>query len=95
MVHTDVIGTPATWLPLHAYVATPGARSVVINNGGRKYICITGGTSGTGGPAGTAIDILDGTVHWRYLGNNVTISSRERASLAFANVAVSSTNGTP
>jgi uncharacterized phage protein gp47/JayE len=95
LLYTDVITTPATWIPLHAYVATPGARSAVINNGGRKYICIAGGTSGTSGPAGTGLDFLDGTVHWRYLGNNVTINSRERASLAFANVSVSATSGTP
>lgn len=42
------------------------------SNGGRCYICITGGTSaGAGGPTTTAADITDGTVHWRFMGNGL------------------------
>jgi uncharacterized phage protein gp47/JayE len=40
-----------------------------VTNGGRCYVCITGGTSdGAGGPTTTDEDITDNTVHWRYLG---------------------------
>lgn len=54
------------WAALTAYAI--GARVV---NSGNVYRCITAGTSaGATGPTGTAADITDGTVHWKYLGAN-------------------------
>jgi uncharacterized phage protein gp47/JayE len=95
LVYTDVIGAAVAWVPTTGYSATVGSRSVV-TNGGRKYICITSGTSaGSVGPTGTGTDITDGGAHWRYLGNSIAITSRQLASLAFANTAVTSTSGTP
>lgn len=96
LIYTDVIGSATAWLPTTGYVATIGARSVVSNDGGRKYICITSGTSaGSGGPAGVSTDITDGTVHWRYLGSSISISSRQLATYATSHVSVTSTSGTP
>lgn len=60
------IGAIAAWVALTAYVAGDRRR-----NGGtqRIYQCITDGISaGAGGPTTTAADIVDGTVHWRFLG---------------------------
>lgn len=96
LVYTDVIGSASAWTISHAYVATPGSRSVVSNDGGRKYICITSGTSaGSGGPTGTGTDITDGTAHWRFLGNKVAITTRQRATYSLAHTTVSSSSGTP
>jgi hypothetical protein len=37
------------------------------NDGGKVYLCITGGITSSGaGPTGTGSDITDGTVHWQY-----------------------------
>jgi uncharacterized phage protein gp47/JayE len=59
-----VIAILAAWVNTTGYVV--GAR---VTNSARAYQCITAGTSaGSGGPATTALDITDGTVHWRYLG---------------------------
>jgi uncharacterized phage protein gp47/JayE len=94
-IYTDVIGAPVAWAPTTGYVATVGARSVV-TNGGRAYICITGGTSaGSGGPSGKTTDIIDGTVHWRYLGAAVTIGLRELATFDTSRITISTFNGTP
>jgi len=96
LVYSDVIGTPAAWTATHAYVATVGARSVVTNDGGRTYICITSGTSaGSGGPTGTGTDITDGGAHWRYLGAPLVIATRERAVLDTTRVTVQSSAITP
>ena len=55
----------AGWAPTTAYVRG----KIVTNDGGKRYWCITNGTSaGAGGPTGTAADITDGTVHWKYAG---------------------------
>lgn len=96
-VYTDVInGSPAAWAATTAYSATVGARSVVLNDNGRAYICITSGTSaGSGGPTGTGTDITDGTVHWRYLGNKITITSRQLAVFDTTRIAVHSSAVTP
>jgi uncharacterized phage protein gp47/JayE len=95
LLYTDVIGAPAAWVALTPYVATVGARSVVINDGGRCYICITSGNSAaSGGPLGIGTDITDGTVHWRYLGNTVAIDSRHLATYDTTRVSVTSTDGT-
>jgi hypothetical protein len=95
LVYTDVIAPATAWTASHGYVATAGQRSVV-RNGGRCYICLASGTSAaSGGPTGTGADIVDGTAHWRYLGNTVGITSRQRASLAFAHTSVSSSRTTP
>lgn len=94
-VYTDVIGTPVAWTGTHAYVATPGSRSVVTNDG-RTYICITGGTSaGSGGPTGTGTDITDGTVHWRWLGNPVSIDARSIATFDTTHMTIVSSAATP
>ena len=53
----------AAWAATTAY--SLGQRVV---NGGNIYEVITAGTSaGSGGPTGTAADITDGTVHWKYV----------------------------
>lgn len=94
LAYTDTIGAATAWAPTTAYSATAGARSVVSNDGGRKYICITAGTSaGSGGPTGTATDITDGTVHWYFLGADIPISTRQLA--LFATVTASSVGATP
>lgn len=95
VIFTDAIGTATAWAPTTHYTSTPGARSVV-TNGGRKYICIATGTSAaSGGPIGTGTDIADGSIHWRFLGANISIGSRELATVAPANVAILASNGTP
>lgn len=92
-VYTDVIAAGSAWVGTTGYVATPGARSVV-TNGGRSYICITAGTSaGAGGPTGTAADITDGTVHWRYLGATITITAFQRGAFDTSRINVHSTPG--
>lgn len=95
-IYTDVIGTASAWTATHGYVATPGARDVVTNDGGRKYICITAGTSaGSGGPTGTGTDITDGTVHWRFLGATIPISTRELAVFDTSRISVTASTVTP
>lgn len=92
LFYTDVIGTPAAWIASHAYVATPGARSVVTNDDGRTYICITSGTSaGSGGPTGKNADITDGTAHWYFLERTVVIGTFEQAKFDTSRTAVHST----
>ncbi len=96
MLFTDVIGTPVAWASTTAYVATPGSRSVVTNDGGRGYICIFAGTSaGSGGPTGTGVDIVDGSAHWYFLGNSLVMASREHADYISGNITVISTPGVP
>lgn len=93
MVYPDVIGVPTVWLPSTSYVATVGAKSVV-TNGGRAYICVTSGTSaGSGGPSTTATDITDGTAHWYFLGNTITITSRQL--VIYSSVSVTSSSVAP
>ena len=95
LVYTDVIGSPVAWAPTTGYVATPGARSVVTNDG-RTYICITGGTSaGSGGPTGTGTDITDGTVHWRYLGASLSVTLFQRAAFDTSRTTVNSSGASP
>lgn len=51
---------------VHSTVYAAGDRRT---NANRCYQCITGGFSaGSGGPSTTDLDITDGSVHWRYLG---------------------------
>lgn len=96
LIYSDVIGAATAWAPSTGYSATVGVRSVVTNDGGRTYICITSGTSaGSGGPTGTGTDITDGGVHWRFLGNSVSITTRQLASLPFNNISVTSSSATP
>jgi len=55
----------AAWVALTAY--TTG--TLVTNDSGKLYICITAGTSASsGGPTGTTADITDGSAHWMYAG---------------------------
>lgn len=95
LLYTDAIAAPVPWVATTAYVATPGSRSVVTNDGGRAYICNTSGTSGSTGPSGTSTDFTDGTAHWYFLGNSVTITSRQLATYSTANTSVTSSAGTP
>ncbi len=96
MVYTDVLGTPAPWVALTGYFATPTARSIVTNDGGRAYICITSGTSAaSGGPTGVGTDITDGTAHWYFLGNTIAISSRQLATFDTSRTVAHSSAGTP
>jgi len=96
LIYTDVIGVAAAWIATHAYVATVGARSVVTNDGGRAYICITAGVSaGAGGPTGVGQDITDGAAHWAFIGATFAIGTRERATYDIANVNIHSSDGLP
>jgi hypothetical protein len=97
LVFTDVIGTPTAWTTSHGYVNTTGSRSVVTNDGGRTYICTTGGTSSAspGGPTGTGTAITDGSVVWRFLGAPIVITSRQLADYILANISITSVPGTP
>lgn len=53
------------WAATHTY-AVLGERATL---GSRVYQVITPGVSaGSGGPTGTGLDITDGSVHWRYVG---------------------------
>ncbi len=95
LVFTDSIGAPTAWAPSTAYVATPGARSVVTNDG-RTYICVGGGTSaGSGGPTGTGTAIVDGGATWWFLGNTIAISDHQLAAYDTSRINVHSTAGTP
>ncbi len=50
-----------------AAARVPG--DLISNDGGKLYICITGGVDGNaGGPTGTNADIVDGAAHWMYAG---------------------------
>jgi hypothetical protein len=90
LVYTDVIGAAVAWMPTTGYSATVGSRSVV-TNGGRYYICTTSGTSaGSGGPTGTGTDIVDGSVHWYFLGNVLPVGRRQLADVETSNMVVSS-----
>ena len=58
--------------------STPWAGSTVYSlgsqriNGGQVYKVITSGTSAaSGGPTGTGVDIIDGTVHWKSVDNGL------------------------
>jgi uncharacterized phage protein gp47/JayE len=97
LIYTDHINpTPSAWTGTHGYNNTPGSPDVVTNDGGRVYVCITSGTSaGSGGPTGTGTDITDGTVHWRYLGAKLVITSRQLAVFDSTRVAVHSSAVTP
>lgn len=95
LLFRDVIQTPVPWVASTVYSATPTARSVVSNDGGRVYICTVFGTSGSTGPTGTGLDIVDGTVHWSYAGANVTVGPLELMQISFGNVTVNVTDGTP
>jgi hypothetical protein len=64
---------PATWAGDTAYAV--GAK--VSNDGGRMYEAIAAGTSAsTGGPTGTAKDITDGTVHWKFINTGTSFAVR-------------------
>lgn len=97
LVYNDHINpTPSAWAGTTGYVATPGAPSVVTNDGGRVYVCTVGGTSaGSGGPTGTGTAITDGGVTWRYLGAKLVISSRQLAVFDSTRIAVHSSAVTP
>lgn len=63
-VDDRTIVTLASWAALNAY-----ALDALITNGSKVYKCITPGVSDAiSGPTGTATNITDGTVHWRYMG---------------------------
>lgn len=53
----------SSWAALTVYAA--GA--YVLNDGGKAYVCTTGGTSAAaGGPTGTGATIVDGSVTWGF-----------------------------
>lgn len=94
--YTDVIGTPVAWVATTVYSATPGARSVVTNDGGRAYICTTGGTSaGSGGPTGEGTAIADGSVVWSWLGADIPVSLRQILLLDQSRMTIHSSSATP
>lgn len=61
------VATPiCVWLPLQNYSSTTHDTRY---NGTNLYQCITSGLSaGSGGPTGTGSNIIDGTVHWKFVG---------------------------
>jgi len=62
-----VINGDSTAIPAWA-ISTTYVKNKVVSNGGRYYLCTTGGTSaGAGGPTGTGVGITDNTVVWRWL----------------------------
>ena len=74
-ITADYNNAPATWSPSTAYTAStpPAAPTVVLpteaNRNGYRYICTTGGTSGTTEPAWpttVGATVFDGTVTWTY-----------------------------
>lgn len=96
LVYNDVIGTPVAWAGTTSYSSTVGSRSVVTNDGGRCYICVTGGTSaGSGGPTGVGTAITDGSVTWYFLGNVYNISTRQLAVFDSTRTSIRSTAVSP
>jgi uncharacterized phage protein gp47/JayE len=89
-VYDDVIATPVAWAATTGYSATVGARSVVTNDGGRAYICIQTGTSGSTGPTGIGTSIADGSVLWYFLGNVYPITQRQQAIFDTSRITISS-----
>jgi uncharacterized phage protein gp47/JayE len=52
----------------------------------RVYVVITAGTSaGAGGPTGTGADIVDNTVHWRYVGTGLGVVDAEVTAADYGN----------
>ncbi len=80
------IATLSAWVALTPY--TTGDR---VTNSSRTYVCIADGTSAaSGGPATTAADITDGSVHWRYMGDGTgAVDVAARAAVTGPTVAVS------
>ncbi len=71
-----VVGTTLGWVCTTTGYACGTAWTIntayllgaVVHNAGNSYRCITAGTSaGAGGPTTLAADIVDNTVHWKYL----------------------------
>lgn len=54
------------WQDTHAYVIDD-----MVDTGSRIYKCIIAGTSGHVGPIGTGSNIIDGTVHWKFISSAV------------------------
>jgi uncharacterized phage protein gp47/JayE len=54
---------------LTAWASHTAVAGELRTNGGNAYLCTVGGaTAGAGGPTTTALDIVDGAAHWRFLG---------------------------
>jgi hypothetical protein len=68
----------AAWLPQHVYYYGD-----LVALGGVAFMCVTQGTSGSVGPAGTASLIGDGTAFWAYQGADGTRSGLLDARAAF------------
>lgn len=63
------IATVPAWVLSSAYVIGD-----LCTNAGRIYQCTVSGVSaGFGGPTTTAVDIIDNTCHWTYVGNGVGV----------------------
>jgi uncharacterized phage protein gp47/JayE len=72
----------ATLIPVPAWTSSTafdlGER---VTNSAKCYECVTAGTSaGSGGPSTEEDDILDGTAHWRYLGDGTAAADAEAES---------------
>lgn len=65
-----VTKAPATLVSLTAWApSTTYAIGDRRSSGGNSYVCTVGGASASsGGPSSTAADIVDGAVHWRFIG---------------------------
>lgn len=89
-IGSATIAAVAAWAPSTAYVIGNRRR-----NGGtqRIYQVMQAGTSaGSGGPTTTSRDIVDGTVHWRYLGDGT--GAIDSPAIATATGAVQGYSGT-
>jgi hypothetical protein len=61
-----ITDTLPNWQAAHAYSVGDKVNNNV--NPTLMYRCITAGTSSSSAPTGTGADIVDGTVHWIYIG---------------------------
>jgi hypothetical protein len=65
---TATITASSTALTAWAISTAYRVGQLVQNDTGKKYRCITAGTSaGSGGPTGTSADITDNAAHWKYI----------------------------
>lgn len=50
--------------------STPYSIGALVESSGHLYFAISSGTSDSSGPYDTGDDVVDGTVHWRYIGHS-------------------------
>lgn len=64
-LEAGTLAAGTAWVALTAYVVGD-----IVTNNTRMYVCRTAGTAaGSGGPTTQAANIIDGTVHWRWMGD--------------------------